>query len=228
MYCAGFPCQSFSVAGKRGGFQDTRGTLFFEVMRLAKERHPKYLLFENVPGLLYHNNGETFTTILNTLQELGYSNIEWQVIDSQYFGTVQKRKRVFVIGYYGEGNRQRVFPIQGRYEVNSRKRSADFRYDEGLRIRGDGTAPTLLSSNNSLDLSKNIILVDDNRYFTPLEYWRLQGFKDEHYYLAKENLEKEYKNIKVRKQLYKQAGNSVTVNVIEEIAKRLGADNDQK
>lgn len=71
--CGGFPCQSFSVAGKQGGFEDTRGTLFFEIARIAKERKPKYLFLENVRGLLSHNGGKTFGTILNSLHDLGYS-----------------------------------------------------------------------------------------------------------------------------------------------------------
>lgn len=75
LYVGGFPCQSFSIAGKRGGFEDTRGTLFFEVARLVRSRQPKYLLLENVKGLLNHDKGNTFSTILNTLAELGY---EWQ------------------------------------------------------------------------------------------------------------------------------------------------------
>ncbi len=75
---AGFPCQSFSIAGQRGGFKDTRGTLFFEILRLAETRKPKYLLLENVKGLLNHDGGATFGTIINTMAELGYS-VEWQV-----------------------------------------------------------------------------------------------------------------------------------------------------
>ena len=77
--CGGFPCQSFSVAGKRGGFEDTRGTMFFEIERLAKQIQPRYLLLENVKGLLSHDKGQTFGTILNTLDELGY-DCSWQVL----------------------------------------------------------------------------------------------------------------------------------------------------
>ena len=75
----GFPCQAFSVAGKRGGFEDTRGTLFFEIARIARILKPRYLLLENVKGLLSHDKGKTFATILNTLDELGY-DAEWQVL----------------------------------------------------------------------------------------------------------------------------------------------------
>ena len=110
-YCFGFPCQSFSIAGNRGGFADTRGTLFFEVMRLAKERQPQILFAENVRGLLNHDGGGTFRTIINTMAELGYL-VEWQVLDSQYFGVPQHRERVFIVGHLGTGSRQQVFPIR--------------------------------------------------------------------------------------------------------------------
>lgn len=113
LYVGGFPCQSFSIAGKRGGFKDTRGTLFFEFMRLARERKPKYLLLENVKGLLSHNGGSTFGTILNTLWECGY-NAEWQVLNSKDFGVPQNRERVFIIGYFRGQPRPKVFPIRGK------------------------------------------------------------------------------------------------------------------
>jgi DNA (cytosine-5)-methyltransferase 1 len=109
--CGGFPCQAFSVAGKRGGFNDTRGTLFFEIARFASILKPKYLFLENVKGLLSHNRGRTFETILRTLDELGY-DAEWQVLNSKNFGVPQNRERVFIIGHLrGERTRQ-VFPIR--------------------------------------------------------------------------------------------------------------------
>ena len=108
-YCFGFPCQSFSIAGKRGGFQDTRGTLFFEVMRLAKERHPKILFAENVKGLLNHDGGATFGTIIRTMDELGY-DVEWQLLNSRYW-VPQNRERVFIIGHFRGEPTEKVFPI---------------------------------------------------------------------------------------------------------------------
>ena len=95
LICGGFPCQSFSIAGKRGGFEDARGTLFFEIARIARVKRPKYLLLENVPGLLSHDGGRTFATILGTLSELGY-DVAWQVLNSADFGIPQSRKRVFL------------------------------------------------------------------------------------------------------------------------------------
>lgn len=94
----GFPCQSFSIAGARKGFDDTRGTLFFEIARIASVKKPKYLFLENVPGLLNHNQGRRFETILRTLDELGY-DVCWQVLNSKNFGVPQSRTRVFIIGY---------------------------------------------------------------------------------------------------------------------------------
>lgn len=97
----GFPCQSFSIAGARKGFDDTRGTLFFEIARIAAVKKPKYLFLENVPGLLNHDSGKTFETILRTLDELGY-DVCWQVLNSKNFGVPQSRNRVFIIGYNRE------------------------------------------------------------------------------------------------------------------------------
>ena len=97
----GFPCQSFSICGKRGGFEDARGTLFFEIARIAEVKQPKYLLLENVPGLLNHDSGRTFATILSTLDELGY-DVSWQVLNSKDFGVPQSRRRVYIVGYHRE------------------------------------------------------------------------------------------------------------------------------
>lgn len=110
--CGGFPCQAFSIAGKRGGFSDTRGTMFFEIARIAKEIKPRYLFLENVKGLLSHDKGNTFGTVLYTLDELGY-DCSWQVLNSKNFGVPQNRERVFIVGHLrGTGGRE-VFPIRG-------------------------------------------------------------------------------------------------------------------
>lgn len=110
LLCGGFPCQAFSTAGSRKGFGDPRGTLFFELARLAEARKPEYLLFENVPGLLNHDGGRTFATILNTLDRLGYG-VEWQCLNSKDFGVPQSRNRVYIIGYLDERCRGKVFPF---------------------------------------------------------------------------------------------------------------------
>ena len=113
--CGGFPCQAFSVAGKREGFADTRGTLFFEISRFASILKPRILFFENVKGLLNHDKGRTFETIIKTLDELGY-DVEWQVLNSKNFGVPQNRERVFIIGHLRGTGGRKVFPIRGESE----------------------------------------------------------------------------------------------------------------
>ena len=110
--CGGFPCQAFSIAGKQLGFEDARGTLFYEIARATKEIKPRYLLLENVRNLLSHDKGQTFTRILKILDELGY-DAEWQVLNSKNFGVPQNRERVFIVGHLREGCTYKVFPIRG-------------------------------------------------------------------------------------------------------------------
>ena len=92
----GFPCQTFSIAGKRAGFEDTRGTLFFEIARAIKEIQPSYVLLENVKGLFSHDGGQTFGTIIQALDELGYVT-EWGLFNSKYWGVPQNRERVYIL-----------------------------------------------------------------------------------------------------------------------------------
>lgn len=112
LICAGFPCQSFSIAGRRRGFDDVRGTLFFEIARIASYKKPAYMLLENVPGLLSHDSGRTFATILNVLSELGY-DVVWQVLNSKDFGVPQSRKRVYLICYLREKCTAEIFSFHG-------------------------------------------------------------------------------------------------------------------
>lgn len=113
--CGGFPCQAFSVAGKRGGFSDTRGTLFFHIARAAEQIQPRFLFLENVRGLLSHDKGTTFATILTTLDELGY-DAEWQICNSKDFGVPQNRERVFIIGHLRNECGRKVFPVGRKNE----------------------------------------------------------------------------------------------------------------
>lgn len=98
--CAGFPCQAFSIAGKRGGFEDTRGTLFFDVAEIIKRKKPKAIFLENVKGLRNHNGGRTLETILNVLRnDLGYFVPEPQIINAKDFGVPQNRERIYIVGF---------------------------------------------------------------------------------------------------------------------------------
>ena len=112
MLVGGFPCQAFSIAGKRKGFEDTRGTLFFDIARIIKAKQPRLVFLENVKGLLSHDNGETFRIIIATLDELGY-DLQWQVLNSKNHGVPQNRERVFIIGHLRGTSRPKVFPFRG-------------------------------------------------------------------------------------------------------------------
>lgn len=131
--CGGFPCQAFSIAGNRRGFEDTRGTLFFEIARFASILKPKYLFLENVKGLLNHDKGDTFEVILSALDELGY-DVEWQVLNSKDFGVPQNRERVFIIGHLRGERGRKIFPIGGENEKSSAERL-------GINILGNTKNP---------------------------------------------------------------------------------------
>lgn len=258
--CGGFPCQAFSTAGNRRGFEDTRGTLFFEIARIASILRPKYLFLENVKGLLNHDKGFTFETIIRTLEELGY-NVEWQVLNSKDF-VPQNRERVYIIGHLRGESTRKIFPIirantgNSENHINSLNKkdkvSEIFGYMSTNRLIDiKGISPTLMTSgtpkivqpvkNNEVKQTgyklsyikfdskiEKTKIIDINkkesdqianlkdfriRFLTPKECWRLQGFPDEAFEKAA--------TINSENQLYKQAGNSVTVSVIADIAKRL-------
>lgn len=97
--CAGFPCQAFSLAGKRLGFEETRGTLFFDVAEILRRKQPKAFFLENVKGLVIHDKGKTLKTILNTLDEVGYIVPTPQIVNAMYFGVPQHRERIYIVGF---------------------------------------------------------------------------------------------------------------------------------
>ena len=101
LLCAGFPCQAFSIAGKRGGFEDTRGTLFFDVAEIIKRKQPKAIFLENVKGLTTHDSGKTIEIILNTLEELNYT-VFTKIINAKDFGVPQIRERIFIVGFHNQ------------------------------------------------------------------------------------------------------------------------------
>lgn len=139
LFVGGFPCQPFSVAGKRRGFEDTRGTLFYHIARIIKHKRPAAFLLENVPGLLSHGEGQTYLTILRTLSELGYC-IEWFVHNSAGFGVPQSRKRVYIVGYLRAECAGKIFPVECLAAKNP-KRLIDG--PQGSRVYStDGTAVT--------------------------------------------------------------------------------------
>ena len=262
----GFPCQAFSVAGKRRGFEDTRGTLFFEIARITKQIEPRFLLLENVKGLLSHDKGRTFAIILSTLDELGY-DVEWQVLNSKDFGVPQNRERVFIVGHSRRFPRREIFPITrssrqtlrqlvggpqgyrvydpagvsvtlasqaggmgaktGLYAVPVLTPDRLNKRQKGRRFKEPGEPMFKLTSQDrhGVLVSQRTGIMEKPSYragvrirrLTPLECFRLQGFPDEHFHNAKAT------GISDR-QLYIQAGNAVTVNVVYEIAKKFQND----
>ncbi|MDD6848840.1 MAG: DNA (cytosine-5-)-methyltransferase [Oscillospiraceae bacterium] len=142
----GFPCQSFSIAGRRKGFEDTRGTLFFEIARIASAKKPKYLFLENVPGLLNHDRGRTFKTILSSLDELGY-DVTWQVLNSKDFGVPQSRKRLYIVGFFRAKCAGQILSFK---EANSKTTIQIYPGKEGERIySSEGESITLTSNGGS-------------------------------------------------------------------------------
>lgn len=210
----GFPCQSFSIAGNRGGFDDTRGTLFFDLVRIIREKQPRNFIFENVKGLLSHDKGDTFTTIITTLDELGY-DVEWQVLNSKNFGVPQNRERVYIVGHLRGESRPKVFPILGASSASIRQHG---NIDQHKRDRvnpntgriydTEGISPTL-SCMQGGGLEPKILKDSSIRKLTPTECERLQGFPDGWTEGVSDS------------QRYKQCGNAVTTNVVQEIISKL-------
>lgn len=230
---AGFPCQSFSVAGNEKGFNDNRGNLFFEIIKIAKEKKPSYLFLENVKGILSNDNGRTFLRILVELETIGY-DIQWQVINGRYF-VPQNRERVFIIASLRTKPRPEIFPIRDYSEENNKQvegkqekqfvNCIDANYWKGLDNHGQRTMvftahtkgnikKRIQNRNESWTLdtssSKQLILEKNTlRKLTPLECERLMGFPDNW---------TEGQNDTNR---YKMLGNAVIPEIIETIGKRL-------
>ena len=196
----GFPCQAFSIAGKRAGFEDTRGTLIYDVLRIVKEKHPRLVLLENVKGLLSHDSGRTFKTIITSLAELGYA-VEWQVLNAKNFGVPQNRERVFIIGHLGGFGGRQVFPIG---EIASNGSPGD---EKG---RSCEHSSSIISSYGKSNCHGTYVPEDIRiRRLTPTECERLMGLPDGWTEGVSDT------------QRYKLCGNGVVVNVVEEIVKRL-------
>jgi DNA (cytosine-5)-methyltransferase 1 len=218
----GFPCQSFSIAGKRGGFADTRGTLFFEIARILKAKQPRLLLLENVKGLLSHDEGRTFATIIATLDELGY-DLQWQVLNSKNFGVPQNRERVFIVGHLRGTSRPEVFPIEQGSSGNLKYSGGVISYrqrwledgnaysrnfSQGQRIYStDGISQTLAGNAGGQGGKTGLYETEEMkiRRLTPTECERLQGFPDGWTEGVSDT------------QRYKCLGNAVTVNVIQHL-----------
>ena len=233
---AGFPCQAFSIAGKRLGFEDTRGTLFFEVARIIKYHKPKILFLENVKGFVNHDNGNTFRVVKETLEEMGYK-VFTKVLNAKNFGVPQNRERIYIVAFLDDIEFE--FPealctevsiksklqkdVLEKYYYNGKplfERIKDDVVNENsiyqwrrqyVRENKSGVCPTLTA--NMGTGGHNVPIVRDKkgiRKLTPRECANFQGFPDT---FILPNL--------VDSQLYKQCGNSVVVEVINKIAEKI-------
>lgn len=224
---AGFPCQAFSIAGKMRGFEDTRGTLFFDVARILHARRPRMFILENVKQLVGHDKGKTLSVILETLRGLGYT-VHYRVLNALDYGLPQKRERVFIVGFLASTS-PFVFPEpEGAYmplsELLESEVPARFWASGPIRERRHAAhqakhRPAIWHENKSGHISSypyscalragasyNYLLVDGERRLMPRELLRLQGFPDT------------YQIAVAEAQVRKQAGNAVPVRLVAAVA----------
>lgn len=247
---AGFPCQAFSVAGYRKGFDDEkgRGTLFFELVRIFKEKKPEIIFLENVKNLVSHDNGNTFQVILSELQNEGY-NVKFQVLNAMEYGNIpQNRERIYIVAFKNKDHYknfefplpvkletkisdvidfenkvdERYYYTKGKYKGDIYEKLEEAMKDDNqdvyqwrrmyVRKNKSGVVPTLTA--NQGEGGHNVCLIKTKngiRKMTPHECFNAQGFPKDF------NLPENMSDAK----LYKQAGNSVCVSVIERIAEKI-------
>ncbi len=233
---AGFPCQPFSQAGLKKGFDDTRGTLFFDILRILRKKQPDVLFLENVKRLKSHDKGKTLKVIKSSLNEIGYTNLYIEVLKARDFGLPQNRERIFIVGFKDK-NIVFSFPIptkvetsvglvleeevDDKYTISDKLWAGHKRRKQKNKILGRGFGYGLFDKNsrytNTISAryykdGSEILISQKNknpRKITPREAARLQGFPDTFKIPVSDN------------QAYKQFGNSVAVNVVEAIAKEI-------
>jgi len=226
---AGFPCQPFSIIGQMQGFNDIRGTLFFDIARIIKHKRPKAFVLENVKQLVGHNEGKTLKTIIKTLQGLGY-HVQYAVLNALDYGLPQKRERVIIVGHqqpimFSYPSPVKPFkPLSQILEkrVDKKHYASDYILEKRklkhksaykLSIWHENKAGNICSYPYSCALragaSYNYLLVNGERRLTPREMFRLQGFPDN------------YKIVVTDGQARKQAGNAVPVNIVKAVILKL-------
>ena len=248
----GFPCQSFSIAGERMGFQDeTNGNLFFETMRVIEPTRPKYLIAENVKGLVGHDKGMTFKIILETLESLGYNNY-WKVLNSSFYDTPQARERVFIVSIRKDVDKRGFTFPKGRLTNKTvrdiidgldcpRKRvketllpymdrkyfTKNYQSSSGVVKLFDGVSEGYFTSDftgnriYSIDGISPTITTKNNTVF-----YELKGHLNQRERFALQGFRKEYVD-KLKDEgipnglIDKMSGNSISVNVVEAILKQL-------
>lgn len=231
---AGFPCQPFSHAGLKKGFEDARGTLFFDIARIVKHHKPKVILLENVKGFKNHDKGNTFKVIKETLEGFGYS-IYTQVLNAKEFGVPQNRERIYIVCFLGEVNFEFPEPpktkvklgdilehnVADKYTISDKLWEGHQRRRVEHKAKGNGFGYSLFNENSEYTSTISAryykdgseILIDQEnknpRKVTPREASRLQGFPEDFHITVSDV------------QAYKQFGNSVCVPVINALAKAI-------
>lgn len=233
----GFPCQAFSQAGNKKGFNDTRGTLFFDVLRIIKHKNPKVILLENVKGLVSHDKGRTLKIILEELNKAGY-DVQYKVLFAKDFGLPQNRPRIYIVGTRTDLEIEINFPtppqtqtklanileknVDSKYTISDKLWSYLQKRKKEQKAKGNGFGFSLFNKDaiyvNTISAryykdGSEILINQGNsknpRKLTPREAARLQGFPDD------------FKITVSNTQFYKQMGNSVAINVIRAIAKEI-------
>jgi DNA (cytosine-5)-methyltransferase 1 len=224
---AGFPCQPFSIIGGMKGFEDTRGTLFFDISRILEAKKPPLFVLENVRQLSSHDGGKTLKTILHTLEALGYK-VYWRVLNALDFGLPQKRERTIIVGFLdhsvdfsfpsptGAGNLADI--LEPDEAVDKKHFASDHILNKRLSKHVSKHNPAIWHENKAGNISShpyscalragasyNYLLVNGRRRLTPREMLRLQGFPDT------------FKLVCSDSQTRKQAGNAVPVNIIKAV-----------
>ena len=227
--CGGFPCQDLSFAGKRKGLAGERSGLFYEAMRLIRGINPRIVILENVPGLLASNQGRDFAIVLSEMDK-GWNcqEVAWRVLDSQFFGVAQRRKRVFIVASSRIGSAEQILAlnesVSGDSKPSKEKKKniastigADSHESdsEPIAIRtaftGANGIGVSVGISHTLDLANGQAVTDNGkiRRFTPVEVERLQGFPDG------------WTSGQTDANRYTQLGNAVTVNVVEWLANNI-------
>lgn len=231
---AGFPCQAFSICGDQKGFEDTRGTLFFDIARILQAKKPQAFVLENVKQLVSHNQGKTFQRILKTLENLGYQ-IDYKILNALDFGLPQKRERVFIVGFREPKpfawNLQKTFmkplrevletEVSANYFASEKIKQNRLRSIENKIIKDDLTiwhenkggniSPLPYSCALRSGASYNYLLVNGKRRLTEREMLRLQGFPED------------YKIVVGYQAMRKLAGNTVAIPCVEAVLKSVFA-----
>ncbi len=225
----GFPCQPFSIIGQMKGFADIRGTLFFHIANIIKEKKPKAFILENVKQLVGHNNGQTLKVIIRTLQELGY-HVQYAVLNALDYGLPQKRERVIIVGHQEPISFSFPSPVRPfkslieilEDKVDKKYLASDYIKEKRKNIHKSAYKTSIWHENKSGNIcsypyscalragaSYNYLLVNGERRLTPREMFRLQGFPDS------------YKITSIDTQARKQAGNAVPVNLVKAVILKL-------